>query len=186
MTQTSTPQNHGLKPGASPVGPSDLLLKLKPATIRQVVTITSQSRFAGKFRMAGAVQKTPSLAPGSGVSFQCGRYTSQTRIAPTNAPRNCAAQNGSTFDQFPDKTAAANVTAGFMWAAGLPDATAVQMPATTAIPHAVAITIQPEFSPLVLFNRTFATTPSPRRINTSVPMNSPTSGPCMQLASHAK
>src|SRR5204862_3820188 len=82
MTQTSTPQNHGLKPGASPVGPSDLLPKLKPATIRQVVTITSQSRFAGKFRMAGAVQKTPSLAPGSGVSFQCGRYTSQTRIAP--------------------------------------------------------------------------------------------------------
>src|SRR5437764_12966067 len=97
--------------------------------------------------MAGAVQKTPSLAPGSGVSFQCGRYTSQTRIAPTNAPRNCAAQKGSTVDQFPDKNAAANVTAGFMWATGLPDATAVQVPATTATPHAVAITRQPDVPP---------------------------------------
>src|SRR2546430_12100887 len=96
ITQTSTPQNHGLKPGARPVGPSDLLPKLKPTTIKHTVAIISQSKFAGKLRIAGAVQKTASLVAGSGVCVQCGRKTSQTRIAPTNAPRNCAAQNGST------------------------------------------------------------------------------------------
>src|SRR3954463_2077788 len=73
ITQTSTPQNHGLKPGARPVGPSDLLPKLKPATIKQAVAIISVSKFAGNFRIAGALQNTASLAPVSGVSLQCGR-----------------------------------------------------------------------------------------------------------------
>src|SRR3954465_1374819 len=73
ITQTSTPQNHGLKPGARPVGPSDLLPKLKPTTIKHTVAIISQSKFAGKLRIAGALQNTASLAPVSGVSLQCGR-----------------------------------------------------------------------------------------------------------------
>src|SRR4051794_8220369 len=73
ITQTSTPQNQGLKPGARPVGPKDLLPKLKPTTIKQMVAIISVSKLAGNFRIAGAVQKIASLAPVSGVSFQCGR-----------------------------------------------------------------------------------------------------------------
>src|SRR5256885_2919129 len=73
ITQTSTPQNHGLKPGARPVGPSDLLPKLKPTTIKHTVAIISQSKFAGKLRIAGAVQKTASLVAASGVCVQCGR-----------------------------------------------------------------------------------------------------------------
>src|SRR5205807_4200527 len=46
MTHTSTPQNHGLNPGAKPAGASSLLPKLKPTTIRQTVTIISHNRFA--------------------------------------------------------------------------------------------------------------------------------------------
>jgi acetoacetyl-CoA synthetase len=41
---------------------------------------------------------------------------------------------------------------------GLPKAIAVKIPATTASPHAVAMTIQPEFSPFDFFRRTLATT----------------------------
>src|SRR5436309_13946445 len=55
ITQTSTPQNQGLKPGARPVGPSDLLPKLKPTTIKQMVAIISASKVAGNFWIAGAV-----------------------------------------------------------------------------------------------------------------------------------
>src|SRR5215469_14348364 len=178
-THTRTPQNHGLKPGARPAGAKALLPKLKPTTIKKTVTIASHRRFAGRFRIAGRVQKMSSFATGSGVSCQCGRYTSQTRVAPTNAPRICALQNKPTFDQFFERIATAKVIAGLMCAPGLPQATAVQMPATTARPHAVAITIQPEFSPLDFLSRTFATTPSPSRTKTSVPMNSPRNGPCI-------
>src|SRR2546425_956329 len=45
------------------------------------------------------------------------------------------------------------------------------------------MTIQPEFSPLDFFRRTLATTPSPSRISTRVPMNSPRNGPCILIAS---
>src|SRR3982074_2225456 len=82
-----------------------------------------------------------------------------------------------TFDQSLDKTATVNVIAGLMWAPGLPNAMAVKMPATTAIPHPVVMTIHPEFSPFDFFRRTLATAPSPSKINTSVPMNSPKNGP---------
>src|SRR5438046_483861 len=109
ITHTRTPQNHGLNPGARPAGARDLLPKLKPTTTRQTVTITSHNRFAGMFRIAGWVQKIASFAALSGVSFQCGKYTSQTRLAPTKAPRNCAVQNRATFDQFFDNKATARV-----------------------------------------------------------------------------
>src|SRR6185312_13348055 len=72
-THTSTPQNHGLNPGASPAGASSLLPKLKPTTTRRMVTIISQRKFVGSFRIAGIVQKMPSFAEVSGVSFQCGK-----------------------------------------------------------------------------------------------------------------
>src|SRR3954451_16845342 len=86
-THTRTPQNQGLKPGARPAGASALLPKLNPTITSRVVTIISHSKFAGRFRIAGCVQKIASCVPGSGVSFQGGKYTSHTRVAPTNAPR---------------------------------------------------------------------------------------------------
>src|SRR3981189_1548245 len=91
----------------------------------------------------------------------------------------CAPQNQPTFDQSLDRSATVNVIAGLIWAPGLPNAMAVNIAATTANPHPVAITIQPEFSPFDFFNNTLATTPSPSKISTSVPMNSPSNGPCI-------
>src|SRR5882724_11767102 len=100
-------------------------------------------------------------------------------MAPAKAPRICAIQKRPTFDQFPDSSATVSVTAGLMWAPGLPKAMAVNIPATTAIPHPVVMAIHPEFSPFDFFSRTVATTPSPSKIRTSVPMNSPRNGPCI-------
>src|SRR6266849_321584 len=73
IAHTRTPHSHGPNPAGRPVDDTDLLTKLKPTTIRQIVAIVSVSRLAGRFRMAGAVQKTASFATGSGVTFQCGR-----------------------------------------------------------------------------------------------------------------
>src|SRR6266446_1223035 len=56
---------------------------------------------------------------------------------------------------------------------------AVNIPATTAIPHPVVMAIHPAFSPFDFFSRTLATTPSPSKISTNVPMNSPRNGPCI-------
>src|SRR5947208_4449639 len=147
-----------------------------------IVAIISHRKLAGMLRIAGCVQKMPSFAGASSVSFQCGKYTSQTNTAPANAPSTCAIQNGPTLDQFFERIATASVIAGLICAPGLPHATAVQIPATTAIPQAVAITIQPELSPLDFFSKTLATTPSPNTISTRVPMNSPRNGPCMVIS----
>src|SRR6516162_6415189 len=65
------------------------------------------------------------------------------------------------------------VTAGLMKASRLPQAIAVNTPAITANAHPLVITIQPAPSAFERFSRTLATTPSPSRIKTSVPMNSP-------------
>src|SRR5215469_1263118 len=65
------------------------------------------------------------------------------------------------------------VTAGLMKASLLPHATAVNTPAITANAQPLVITIQPAPSAFERFNKTFATTPSPSNIKTSVPMNSP-------------
>ena len=46
----------------------------------------------------------------------------------------------------------------------------------TAIPHAQVITIHPEFCAFDLFNRTPATTPSPKTIRVAVPTISPRYG----------
>src|SRR6266576_226828 len=67
IAHTSVPQNHGPNPIASPVDDTALLEKVEPTTIRHVVAMISVSRFAGKLRMAGAVQKTPNFLLGSGV-----------------------------------------------------------------------------------------------------------------------
>jgi hypothetical protein len=68
-------------------------------------------------------------------------------------------------------------------APGLPQAIAVKIPAVTPNPHPVAITIQPAPSAFDFFSKTLATTPSPNRIKTIVPMNSPNSGPCIIISS---
>src|SRR5215472_3066146 len=75
--------------------------------------------------------------------------------------------------------AAAKVTAGLMCASGLPKATAVKMPHNTANAQPVVMTIQPAPSAFERFSSTLATTPSPNRISTSVPANSPTNGEFM-------
>src|SRR5580698_968781 len=58
-------------------------------------------------------------------------------------------------------------------------ANAVNTPAMTAKHQPVVITIQPDFSPLVCRNTTFATTPLPSRIMIIVPRNSPRNAECM-------
>src|SRR5215471_2476464 len=73
------------------------------------------------------------------------------------------------------------VTAGFKCAPGLPHAIAVNTPHITANAHPAVITIQPEFSALDFFSNTPATTPSPNRISTVVPMNSPNQGASMRV-----
>src|SRR5215475_4106398 len=56
----------------------------------------------------------------------------------------------------------------------------------TAKAQPAVMTIQPEPSAFDRFNRTLATTPSPSRINTRVPMNSPRNGDAILffLSSH--
>src|SRR5215470_16727083 len=84
--------------------------------------------------------------------------------------------NDATWEKSPLRMAKPRVTAGFKWAPGLPQAMAVNTPLMTAIAQPAVMTIQPEFSAFDFFRRTPATTPSPRRIKTRVPMNSPSHG----------
>src|SRR4030095_16835906 len=86
-----------------------------------------------------------------------------------------------TLDQSPDAVAKPTVTAGFKCAALLPQAAAVNMPAMTANAQPAVITIQPPPAALDLFRTTFATTPFPSRIKTSVPKNSPSIGETIGL-----
>jgi len=58
----------------------------------------------------------------------------------------------------------------------LPQAIAANTPAITANAQPVVITIQPEPSAFERFKTTPATTPSPNKINTKVPINSPKNG----------
>src|SRR3981189_1927496 len=73
IDQTRTPHSHGPNPAGRPVGDTALLPKLKPTTIKQVVAMISVSKFAGRLRIAGPVQKMPNFAPVSGVTRQWGR-----------------------------------------------------------------------------------------------------------------
>src|SRR5262249_45127195 len=80
---------------------------------------------------------------------------------------------GANFANSPVDTAKPIVTAGFRCASLLPKAIAVNTPAMTAKAQPLAITIQPAPSAFERLSNTFATTPSPRNMSTSVPMNSP-------------
>src|ERR1035438_4990739 len=56
--QTRTPHSQGPNPAGRPVDETALLPKLKPTTIKHVVAIISVSRFAGRLRIAGMVQRS--------------------------------------------------------------------------------------------------------------------------------
>src|SRR5271167_3212334 len=75
--------------------------------------------------------------------------------------------------------AKASVTAGLICASELPNATAVKIPQSTPNAQPAVITIHPPPSALERLSKTFATTPSPSRMSTSVPANSPTKGECI-------
>src|SRR5215469_16721408 len=69
-----------------------------------------------------------------------------------------------------------------MSASLLPHTITVKTPAITASAQPVAMTIQPAFSAFDLLSSTLATTPSPSRIKTSVPMNSPKKGEIIRVS----
>jgi hypothetical protein len=60
--------------------------------------------------------------------------------------------NGTNWLKSPVFTATATVTAGFRWAAGLPQAIAVTTPQKTAKPQPAAMTIHPAASALDCFS----------------------------------
>jgi hypothetical protein len=104
----------------------------------------SATTLATVLEMAGPVANTASFAFASGVAAQCGRYTSQTRTAPTSPPASCAAMYpGTSLQRKLPIAASPIVTAGLRWAPLIrPTAyTAV----ATATPHPTVITIQPPF-----------------------------------------
>ena len=122
-------------------------------------------------RIAGAVQNTASFRPGSSVSRQCDRYESHTSVAPIIAPANSPTKYlGTSLHSVLPITANPNVTAGLRCAPlNCPTA---KTPTITPIAQPQVITIQPEFSALDLLSRTAATTPSPNRIRSAVPIAS--------------
>src|SRR5208282_2865507 len=84
---------------ATRYGPSPAPTPLAETSFEKIAAITNTStrvarisltRFHAALRIAGAVQNMASFAAGSGVSFQCGPYCSQTRIAPAKAPKSSA------------------------------------------------------------------------------------------------
>src|SRR5215470_12905093 len=183
MPHTRLPTKYGPRPDAGP--PADTLFEKIALTTKTStnVPMISLTKFANVFRIAGAVQNTPSFALTSGVSFQCGKYCTQTNAAPRIAPSNCALKYGRNFPYFPARTANPSVTAGFRCASLLPQAIAVNTPHITANAHPAVITIHPLFSAFDFLSSTAATTPSPSRIKISVPRNSPSHGDVMPILS---
>ena len=138
------------------------------------VPMISVMRFGTVLRMAGPVENTASLRPASDVSSQCARYASHTSTAPMNAPTNWPTMSVPTSPQATEPWyASAIVTAGLRCATPPVTATLERMPMRTAMAHANVMTIQPALWAFDLFRSTPATTPSPSRIRTAVPMTSP-------------
>src|SRR6267154_2099557 len=155
MPQTKLPTEYGPSAAAGPFAET-LFEKIAPATKTKTnVAITSLIKFVTVFRIAGAVQNTPSFNPVSDVSFQCGKYCNHTSAARTANP---------------------SVTAGFRCASLLPQAIAVKTPHMTANAQPVVMTIHPLPSAFDFFRSTAATTPSPSKIRIRVPRNSPSQG----------
>src|ERR1700678_4476908 len=91
MPQTRLATRYAPSPLVSPVADATALEKIAATTKTKTnVAIISLSKLAPVLRIAGAVQKQARFRLTSGVSFQCGRNCSQTKIAPTKAPSICA------------------------------------------------------------------------------------------------
>src|SRR6266568_5971296 len=75
-----------------------------------------------------------------------------------------------------------SVIAGLRFAPGLPKACATNTPQSTPSAHPVVTTIQPASAAYDLRRVTAAFTPLPSRIRTSVPINSPNQGQCIQAS----
>src|SRR5262244_3580231 len=176
MPQTRLATRYGPRPAAGGV-PETLFEKIAPTTKTSTnVPMISLTKFATVFRIAGAVQNTASFEPASDVSFQCGKYCTQTSAAPTTAPSSCALKYGRNFPYAPARTANPSVTAGFKCASLLPQAIAAKTPHITANAQPAVITIQPLASAFDFLSSTAATTPSPSKIKINVPRNSPSQG----------
>src|SRR5215468_6362074 len=159
MPHTRLPTKYGPRPDAGP--PADTLFeKIAPtAKTSTNVPMISLTKFANIFRIAGAVQNTPSFALTSGVSFQCGKYCTQTSVAPTIAPRNCALKYGRNFPYFPARTANPSVTAGFRCAPPPPNPIAQNPPHPTQNPPPPFYPPPPLFSVFFFFGQTAAPHP---------------------------
>ena len=131
----------------------------------------SLNRFNPVFAIEGPVQNTPNFVPWSLVTSNCPANKTYTRTAPTNAPANWAITYPGTIDQEKLPIAAsAIVSAGLKWA---PDEDPkINAGTSTASPHANVICTAP--APFIpdLSRFTFATTPSPSKIKSIVPINS--------------
>src|SRR5438105_4673929 len=133
--------------------------------------MNSEAKFAAGCRIAGVVENTASLVTGSGVTFQCGRYASQTMTPPRNPPAICATMYIGTFAQSKAPIdASAIVTAGFRCAPLMRFTQYTAMVTPNAQP--AVMTIQPELCPFVRCSTTLATTPSPSTIRIAVPKTS--------------
>src|SRR4051812_34823377 len=150
-----------------PLLPASVIARI-PRTSTNVPTI-SVNMFQNEFRIAGPVENTASLRPGSPVCWKCCQYVPSTSTAPIAAPMNSPIQYWMASPKsMPPLIQIPRVTAGLRCAPeNWPTAYA---PAMTPKPHPKVITIQPEFSAFDLARRTAATTPSPRRISSMVPM----------------
>ena len=92
MLHTRQATSHGASAGAGPLAATPLEPMAMATTTSTAAPRISLIRFQKGARMAGPVEKTPSLAAGSGVSFQCGQKWMTTSTEPQMAPRNCADQ----------------------------------------------------------------------------------------------
>ena len=92
MPHTRLATSHGASAGAGPLAETPCEPIAVATMTRTMVPTASLSRLKSGLRMAGAVQKMPSLAAGSGVWLQCGPQCSDMSVAPQIAPSSCADQ----------------------------------------------------------------------------------------------
>jgi len=148
----------------------------QPQKQARKVAMISLNKFVTVLRIAGAVQKQPSFAAVSGVSFPVRKVVQPDKRGAHDGPKQLCREVGSKLGKIPSRTAKPIVTAGFRCASLLPHAMAVKTPAITAKAHPVVIAIQPLPSAFERLSSTAATTPSPSRTKNHRPRNSPSTG----------
>src|SRR3954453_9124346 len=181
MAKTSRPTYSGARPvpnsgamlAGMTLGPTvpELAPIASTPNSRTNVPMISVMRFEAVFRMAGAVEYTASLRPGSSVARQWLLYAAKTRQAPTKAPTSSPARYCGTSDQGVLPIVARPMVTAGLRCAPLNRPTA-KMAIVTAMPQPNVMTIHPPFSALECARSTAATTPSPNRIRIAVPITS--------------